>query len=52
MTGWVYYKMTVYVRCGYDTTVDQDLDRIYTLRDLQRWVCGRQIFRSCERFED
>lgn len=75
MTGWGYYKMTVYVLCGYDTTIEQDLDRIYTLRDLgyspyvmiynksllpkvhvlrdlQRWVCGRQIFRSCKRFEE
>lgn len=26
--------MTVYVLCGFDTTIDQDLERIYTLRDL------------------
>ena len=26
--------MTVYVLCGFDTTLEQDLDRIYTLRDL------------------
>ena len=26
--------MTVYVLCGYDTTLGQDLDRIYALRDL------------------
>lgn len=34
MTGWGYSKMTVYVLCGYDTTIEQDLDRIYTLCDL------------------
>lgn len=34
LTGWDHRKMTVYVLCGYDTTLGQDLDRIYTLRDL------------------
>ena len=34
LVGWDYRKMTVYVLCGYDTTLEQDLDRIYTLRDL------------------
>ena len=34
LTGWDYRKMTVYVLCGYDTTLEQDLDRIYTLRDM------------------
>lgn len=34
LTGWDHRKMTVYVLCGYDTTLEQDLDRIYTLRDL------------------
>lgn len=33
-TGWDYHKMTVYVLCGFDSTVEQDLDRIYTLRDI------------------
>ena len=33
-TGWGRGKMTVYVLCGYNTTIDQDLERIYTLRDL------------------
>ena len=28
------HKMTVYVLCGFDSTVEQDLDRIYTLRDI------------------
>ena len=34
ITGWDYRKMTVYVLCGYNTTLEQDLERIYTLRDL------------------
>lgn len=34
LTGWDHRKMTVYVLCGYDTTFEQDLERIYTLRDL------------------
>lgn len=34
LTGWSRQKMTVYVLCGFDTTLEQDLDRIYTLRDL------------------
>lgn len=34
VTGWDHHKMTVYVLAGYDTTIDQDLERIYTLRDL------------------
>ncbi len=33
VTGWDHRKMTVYVLTGYDTTIDQDLERIYTLRD-------------------
>ena len=33
-TGWDYRKMTVYVLCGYDTAIEQDLERIYTLRDM------------------
>lgn len=75
LTGWGYRKMTVYVLCNFDTTFEQDLERIYTLRDLgyspyvmlydkehipeghrlrklQRYVCGRQIFRACRSFED
>lgn len=75
LTNWSYQKMTVYVLCNFNTTFEQDLDRIYTLRELgyspfvmlydkehipdghrlkklQRWVCGRQIFRTCKRFED
>lgn len=34
VTGWDHRKMTVYVLTGYDTTIEQDLDRIYTLRNL------------------
>lgn len=34
LTGWDYRKMTVYVLTGYDTTLEQDLERIYTLRDM------------------
>ena len=34
MTGWTKGKMTVYVLCGFNTTLEQDLERIYTLRDL------------------
>ena len=34
LTGWNRGKMTVYVLCGFNTTLEQDLDRIYTLRDL------------------
>ena len=33
-TGWDYRKMTVYVLCGFDTSFEQDLERIYILRDL------------------
>ena len=33
-TGWGRWKMTVYVLCGFNTTLEQDLERIYTLRDL------------------
>lgn len=28
------HNLQVYVLCGYDTTLDQDLERIYTLREL------------------
>ncbi len=33
-TGWDCRKMSVYVLTGFDTKLDQDLERIYTLRDL------------------
>lgn len=34
MTGWDKRKMTVYVLTNYKSTIDQDLERIYTLRDM------------------
>ena len=34
LTGWKYWKMTVYCLCNFNTTFEQDLERIYTLRDL------------------
>lgn len=34
VTRWDHRKMTVYVLTGYDTTIEQDLERIYTLRDI------------------
>lgn len=30
--------MIVYVLCNFDTTIEQDLERIYTLRDLGYWA--------------
>lgn len=34
VTGIDYRKLGVYVLCGFNTTIEQDLERIYTLRDL------------------
>ena len=34
LTGYGYWQMTVYVLCNFDTTFEQDLERVYTLRDL------------------
>lgn len=34
ITGWDKRKMTVYVLCGYDSTFEQDLERVYALRDM------------------
>lgn len=34
LTGWDYRKMAVYMLCNFDTTFEQDLERVYTLRDL------------------
>lgn len=36
-TGWDRRKMTVYVLTNFDTTIEQDLERIYILRDLGYW---------------
>lgn len=37
LTGWDKRKMTVYVLTNFDTTIEQDLERIYTIRDLGFW---------------
>lgn len=37
ITGWDKRKLTVYVLCNFNTTHEQDLERIYTLRDLGYW---------------
>ena len=37
-TGWSRRKMTVYVLVNFDTTPEQDLERIYTLRELGYWA--------------
>lgn len=34
ITGWDVRKMSVYVLTNFNTTIEQDLERIYTLRDL------------------
>lgn len=34
LTKWSYTKMEVYVLCGFNTTFDEDLERVYILRDL------------------
>lgn len=37
LTGLDKRKLTVYVLINFDTTIEQDLERIYTLRDLGYW---------------
>lgn len=37
LTGWERRKMTVYVLTNFDSTIEQDLERIYTLRELGYW---------------
>lgn len=67
--------MIVFVLTNFDTTIEQDLERVYTLRDigydpyimvydkehtnskdkvrqLQRWVNNRKIFKTIKNFED
>ena len=34
ITGWDKRKMSVYVLTNFDTTIEQDLERVYKLRDL------------------
>jgi hypothetical protein len=31
-------KLIVYVLCNFDTTIEQDLERIYTLREMGYWA--------------
>lgn len=38
ITGWDKRKMIVYVLCNFDTTHEQDLERIYKLRELGYWA--------------
>ena len=37
LAQWDKRKMTVYVLTNFNTTIEQDLDRIYTLRDMGYW---------------
>ena len=37
ITGIDIRKLIVYVLCNYDTTIEQDLERIYTLREMGYW---------------
>lgn len=37
ISGWDKRKLTVYVLTNFNTTIEQDLERIYTLRDLGYW---------------
>jgi hypothetical protein len=34
ITGWKSRKTTVYMLTNFNTTIEQDLERVYTLRDL------------------
>ena len=34
LTGWGYQKMTVYMLCNFDTEFEQDLERVYILREM------------------
>ena len=34
LTGYGYWQLTVYMLCNFNTTFEQDLERVYTLRDL------------------
>lgn len=38
ITGINERNLIVYVLCNFDTTIEQDLDRIYTLRELGYWA--------------
>ena len=34
ISGWGYSKLSVYVLTNFDTTFEQDLERVYTLRNM------------------
>jgi len=36
-TGWDKRKLSVYILTNFDTTIEQDLERIYTLREMGYW---------------
>ena len=38
ITGMDYRKLIVYVLCNFDTTLEQDIERIYTLREMGYWA--------------
>lgn len=38
ITGFPERKLMVYVLCNFDTTLEQDLERIYTLREMGYWA--------------
>ena len=38
ITGMDIRKLIVYVLCNFDTTIEQDLERIYTLREMGFWA--------------
>lgn len=38
ITGMDIRKLIVYVLCNFDTTIEQDLERIYTLREMGFWT--------------
>ena len=38
ITGINERNLIVYVLCNFDTTIEQDLERIYTLRELGYWA--------------
>lgn len=38
ITGKSEWQLVVYVLCNFDTTLEEDLDRIYTLREMGYWA--------------
>ena len=38
ITGWHFNKLIVYVLVNFDSTFEQDLERVYILRDLSRRI--------------